>query len=222
MWVDRAIFTSLSRDGRSGYHVVGHTAGVADAELRVLGSWFPTEGSLISEPENPCSVNGLPLPTGRYVLSRTCAGPPEYSGRGGRQLYTSALILDPGGLAPEGSHPLALYRSAMALGLLVFREAPPRIMEPAWISDLGADRGSRVWLETGRSGGQPRLDHIVAQLDAGTSLVIPHSGSRLAFADCLLGAMAPSRRFRVSFTTSLRVSAARPVNLALVAEGLAH
>ncbi len=41
MWVDRVIFTSLNRDGRSGYHIVGHSAGVTDAEIRVLTRGFP-------------------------------------------------------------------------------------------------------------------------------------------------------------------------------------
>src|SRR5208337_2441493 len=49
-------------------------------------------GSLLLDQYNRVSVNFHPLPSGRFALSRTCEGPPEYSGRGGRQLYTHIMI----------------------------------------------------------------------------------------------------------------------------------
>src|SRR5262245_2516480 len=121
VWAEQAVFTSLPRRGRGGYHLVSRSRGVDETDAQALTQWAPSHGALIVDGTNRTSVNFLPLPSGRFALSRTCSGPPEYSGRGGRQLYTHFLIVDDAGLQAVGFQPFSLYRDAMALGYLLYQ-----------------------------------------------------------------------------------------------------
>src|SRR6516162_7614458 len=116
--VEQVIYTSLARDSKLGYHVVSRSRGVSEADARALASWAPSTGALIVDDTNRVSVNFPPLSGGRYVVSRTCEGLPEYSGRGARQLYTHALIFSAAQLENSFFQPMRLYRSALALGLM--------------------------------------------------------------------------------------------------------
>src|SRR5262249_47040117 len=115
VWAEQAIFTSMTRLGKSGYHLVARSPGVSESDAITLATWSPSHGALIVDAANRTSVNFHPMPGGRYALSRTCEGPPEYSGRGGRQLYTHALILEKAKLQQACYQPFALYRDALAL-----------------------------------------------------------------------------------------------------------
>ena len=102
MWVEQAIFTSLPRHGRGGYHLVSRSKGVSGQEAQAISRWSPSHGSLLQDQSNRVSVNFFSLPGGQFALSRSCEGPPEYSGRGGRQLYTHILIIDSKNLEAVG------------------------------------------------------------------------------------------------------------------------
>src|SRR4051794_20339794 len=102
MWAEQAIFTSIQRQGRGGYHLVARSSGIIEDEARAISRWSPSHGSLVLDPDNPAGVSYYPLPGGRFALARSCEGPPEYSGRGGRQLYTHTLVLDEEALRSVG------------------------------------------------------------------------------------------------------------------------
>jgi hypothetical protein len=152
VWVEQAIFTSMARRGKSGYHVVASSPGVSESEANSLGTWSPSHGALLIDAWNRTSVNFHPLPGGRHALSRTCEGPPEYSGRGGRQLYTHALILDEDDLRQAGRHPMPLYWAALALGLLRHQADPDPILKPVKLPSVYSPGGCRAGRrEPGRS-----------------------------------------------------------------------
>jgi hypothetical protein len=142
-------------------------------------------------------------------LSRTYEGPPEYSGRGGRQLYTHALVLDEATLRDAGCRAVAIYRAAMALGAFIYRADPPPLLD--------AFELPRAFAPPAPALGLPPLDDLRADLVAGRSVRRGHDGDRLAFVEGLLGPLAPDELLGVSFTTSLVPSAARPCRLAVVA-----
>ncbi|HWE37809.1 MAG TPA: hypothetical protein VG406_14670 [Isosphaeraceae bacterium] len=221
MHADQAVFTSLSRRGRSGYHVVARSPGVTEAEASALASWSPSHGSLIVDVENAVSVNFHPLPGGRYALSRTCEGPPEYSGRGGRQLYTHALVLDEAALRAASCQAVAIYRAAMALGAFVYRADPPALLDPLELPRSFARPATAAWDRRAAALGLPPLDALRDDLIGGRSLRPGHDGDRLAFVECLLGPLAPDESLAVSFATSLLPSAARPCRLAVVGDAVA-
>ena len=220
MWAEQAVFTSLVRRGRRGYHLVSRSRGVDESDAQALARWAPSHGALIVDGNNRTSVNFHPLPSGRFALSRTCAGPPEYSGRGGHQLYTHFLIVDDAALESVGFHPFAIYRDAMALGCLLYQLDPKEVLEPVRLSQLHPRRDAGSWADRARELGllKPRL--VVDRLLSGQPTRVAYTGDRAALAECLIG-MLPSQSVpRTSFATSLVPSSVRPFALSLVGADL--
>ncbi len=218
MWAEQAIFTSLPRRGREGYHLVSRSRGLGDSEARSLASWAPSHGALIVDARNRSSVNFHPLPSGRFALSRTCAGPAEYSGRGGPQLYTHFLIVDEPVLQAVGFQPFSLYRDAMALGYLLYHPDPSEVLEPVPLSRVHPRRDARFWEGRAIELGLPPLGPLCQRLRSGHPLRFAYAGDRGALAECLIGMLPPESVRRISFSTGLVASSTRPFLLTLVGE----
>jgi hypothetical protein len=216
VWVEQAIFTSLPRRGQEGYHLVSRSKGVGSADAQAISTWSPSHGSLLVDPHNRVSVNFHPLPSGRFALSRSCEGPPEYSGRGGRQLFTLILILDDATLRAVGHQPFSLYRSALAIGCLVYQAAPPARLEPIRLPGLHVPRDSQAWLSRAVELGLPPIEPLRDRILSGRPVRFAFPGDRLALAECLVGSLAPEVVCGLSFATSLRPSSVRPFALSLV------
>ncbi|MEW4569357.1 hypothetical protein AB1L88_15945 [Tautonia sp. JC769] len=216
MWVDQAIYTSLPRSGREGYHVVGRSRGVSETEARILASWCPSHGALLTDEANRASLNIHPLLEGRMAVSRSSEGPPEYSGRGGRQIYTHALIFDAQTLQRSGIPPISLYLDALALGVFHYRPEPDAVLGEVELGDchralLGKPSGHQ---------GAPISPHELAalreRLASGTPVELHHRDNRVRFIEQLLGALPNGLAASISFSTSLKPSTARPFALCLV------
>jgi hypothetical protein len=216
VWAEQAIFTSLPRRGRGGYHLVSRSRGLDDDEVQALTRWAPSHGALIVDGRNRTSVNFHPLPGGRFALSRTCAGPAEYSGRGGCQLYTHFLIVDDPALQAVGFQPLALYRHAMAMGYLLYQPDPVEVLEPVLLSRLHTRRDASFWTDRAIELALPALEPLRNHLESGSPLRFAYPGDRTALAECLIGILPPESVRLTSFSTSLAPSSARPFALSLV------
>ena len=216
MWAEQAIFTSMDVGGRSGYHVVARRRASPSPRPTSLATWSPSHGALIVDAVNRSSVNFHPLSGGRYALSRTCEGPPEYSGRGGRQLYTHALILDQEKLRQAGHQPFALYWDALALGILRHRAEPDPVLKPVKLPTVYSQGGVPGWQARAREIGLPPLEPLRDKLASGQAITVPYLGNRIVLAEYLLGILPGELLSLVSFTTSLQPSAVRPYRLSLV------
>jgi hypothetical protein len=219
VWAEQAIFTSLTRRGRAGYHVVARSPGLSESDTVALATWSPSHGGLIEDAENRTSVNFHPMPGDRFALSRTVSGPAEYSGRGGRQLYTHALIFEQKALRPVADHPLVLYRMVLPLGHFHYRDDPETRLEPVQLPSTGSRLDESDWAERARALGLSGLDGAGSRLGAGESVQIAHAGDRTLLAECLFGLLPVEVRRSVSFATSLLPSAVRPFHLVLVGPG---
>lgn len=213
---DQAIFTSMGRGGNSGYHLVSRSPGVNEIEAGALAKWCPSQG-LIRDGANAVSVNFHPLPTGRFALARTCQGPMEYSGRGGYQLYTHALILDNAALRAVDYRVFALYREAMALGLMIYHPNPEPVLKPAEFLEVHRILPPDAWEARARSRGLP-LAAVRNELGSaqGKAMRFPYAGDRVALAECLMGSLDARTASSLSFSTSLQASNVRPFRLCLV------
>ena len=167
---------------------------------------------------NRTSVNFHPLPSGRFALSRTCAGPPEYSGRGGRQLYTHFLILADAALQAAGFQPFAIYRDAIALGHLLYQPDPHEVLEPVLLSQLHPSRDVRSSAAAFAERDAPTVRQLQKRLQSGRPLRVAHDGDRIALAERLIGQLPPETVPNISFSTSLVPSSDRPYVLTLVKE----
>ncbi|MFO0888383.1 MAG: hypothetical protein U0790_04455 [Isosphaeraceae bacterium] len=216
MWVEQAIFTSLPRRGREGYHLVGRSSSIEEVDARAITRWCPSHGGLLLDAHNRASVNFHPLPSGRFALSRSCEGPPEYSGRGGCQVYTHILILDDRALQAAGGQPFDIYRNALALGYLFHQFNPPRSLEPLELPTFHVRRDRRSWGGLARDLGLPPIEPWRERLMAGRIARIGYDGDRALLAECLIGSLPPEAVRRVSFASSLQPSVVRPFVLSLV------
>ncbi len=219
MQADQAIFTSLTRRGKSGYHVVARSPGLTESEVSTLATWSPSHGGLIVDGSNHVSVNFHPLPSGRMALTRTREGRAESSGRGGKQLYTHALILDAAILRQAGFQPLAVYRDALSLGYFHYQANPDPVLRPVTLSSLYPrhDGDAATAASFSRELGIPTIESLLSQLDAGQAIVQAYAGDRIALAEFLVGRLPADTVMRMSFATSLHPSSVRPYRLTLVA-----
>jgi hypothetical protein len=216
MRAEQAIYTSLHRDGRAGYHVVSRSPGVTDEEARLLASWSPSHGTLLIDESNRASVNYHPLAGGRYALARSCEGRPEYSGRGGRQVYTHALILDARQVERAAGGPFAIYRDALALGHFLYRPDPEPLLAPV---ELGrCHRPADPECAAARLGqlGQGDLADARRRLASGEHVQLRFPGDRMLLTECLLALLPPELVPTLSFSTSLLASSSRPYRLTVL------
>jgi hypothetical protein len=217
MWAEQAVFTSLPRRGRNGYHLVSQSRGVGEEDAQALARWAPSHGALIVDESNRTSVNFHRLPSGRFAISRTCAGPPEYSGRGGQQLYTHFLIVDDVALEAVRFQPISIYRDAMALGYLLYHGEPDDVLQPVRLLRMHRVLDAGAWSARAAELGLPPLGPLHERLHAGDPLRFSYAGDRIALAECLVGMLGPGCVRRISFSTGLEPSSVRPFALALVA-----
>lgn len=216
MLADQAIFTSMHRRGRSGYHLVARSSGVVESEAQVIEGWSPSHGELIVDDTNRSSVSIFPLPSGRIAISRTREGRAEYSGRGGSQLFTRAVIIDTEQLRSADFHPFEIYRDAFALGYLAFDPEPPVVLERVELSSLYSGNAPAV-AQLVPAPQSDILRNVPEQLVAGRAQVVSYSGDRLRLAEILLSGLPPDVTRKISVSTSLHASSVRPFLLALVA-----
>ena len=217
MLAEQAVFTSMIRRGKSGYHVVARSPGVTESEASTLATWSPSHGNLIIDQANRISVNFYPLPSGRYALARSREGRAEYSGRGGKQLYTHALIVDAAKILHSGCQPFAIYRDGLALGYYHYQADPDFVLKPVELSSLYPRREGESCAGLVRELGLPTIESLIAQIDAGQSVVFPYAGDRAALAEFLVGRLSSETIMRLSFATGLYPSSVRPYRLNLVA-----
>jgi GTPase-associated protein 1, N-terminal domain type 2 len=218
VWVEQAVFTSLMRHGRGGYHLVSRSRKLREEDAQEIARLSPSHGSLLRDPHNRVSVSGFPLSGGRFALSRTCEGPGEYSGRGGRQLYTHILVFDDKALQAVTGQLFAIYHNALALGHMFHQFEPPSILEPLQLPDFHVPRAPDDWLERAATLGFPPIEPLRDRMLAGRAVRFGFSGDRAALAECLIGALPLEAVRKVSFATSLQPSPVRPFLLSLVAE----
>jgi hypothetical protein len=191
---------------------------VLAADAQALARWAPSHGALIVDGRNRSSVNFHPLPSGRFALSRTCAGPSEYSGRGGHQLYTHLLIVDDAAMQAVGFQPFSIYRDAIAMGYLLYQSDPSEALEAVRLSQLHPPWNAAFWADRAVELGLPPLEPLQKQLQSGHPVRFAYSGERIALAECLIGLLSPEVVRGTSFSTSLVPSSDRPYVLALVKE----
>ena len=216
MWVEQAIFTSLPRHGRGGYHLVSRSKGVSGQEAQAISRWSPSHGSLLQDQSNRVSVNFFSLPGGRFALSRSREGPPEYSGRGGRQLYTHILIIDSKNLEAVAGQPFVIYHNALALGQLFYQINPAELLEPIELPGFHPALDPAAWLDRARKLGLPPLEPLRDRLLAGRPVCFSFAGDRAVLAECLIGSLGSGAVYKISFATSLQPSSDRPYVLSLV------
>ncbi len=121
MQIEQAIFTSTRSRKSQGYHVVAVSAGITEPVSRSLATWGPSHSALLSDEPDAESLNYHAVGSDWLAVSRTVHGGPEYSGRGGFEVFTHFLLFRPEQLQGYHNNPLQFARTAQALGYLRFQ-----------------------------------------------------------------------------------------------------
>jgi hypothetical protein len=207
MRVEQAIFTSTRAARVQGYHLAARSSGLDDDTARILTRWAPSHGALASsEPDATC-LNFHPVGERWLAVSRTAYGGPEYSARGGLELFTRFLLVRPDQLAGYDNDPLAFARVATALGYMRFE---PEFAEQPPPLDLPRDALFALTASLGGDGACANLSHTLA--GDGRATVVGDADPVGSLANLLRHTSSQSR-LQLSFTTGLKPSLHRPFRL---------
>lgn len=113
--VEQAIFTSARTSSKDGYQLVAWSPGISSDDARQLAVWGPAHDSMIVEDPMDVSLNFHPLGDHKFCVSRTVLGAPEYSGRGGRQVYTHCFVLEADSFKRFHNDPFRVLSAALSI-----------------------------------------------------------------------------------------------------------
>lgn len=211
MLVEQAIFTSLRSRKSQGYHLAACSPGLDEQQARCLLPWGPSHASLLDDRPHAESVNFHALASDWFALSRTVYGGPEYSGRGGLQVFTHFLLLRREQLSGYDNNPLILARTARLLGnLRLVAQVPahlsPLELPPRPITGCDAEFDGRVFLR----------EEIMRHLRTPRRLAVLGLADPLAALAQVLRDLPADDRLQLSFTTGLKPSVRREFRLHFV------
>jgi hypothetical protein len=207
MRVEQAIFTSTRSARVQGYHLAARSSGIDDELGRILTRWAPSHGALASSEPEATSLNCHPVGDRWLAVSRTAYGGPEYSARGGLELFTRFLLVRPDQLDGYDNNPLAFARVAIALGHMRFEPEFSGQLPPI---ELPRDSLSALGSSLGGDGACSNLRHTLA--GNGRAAVVGDSNPVASLAN-LLRHTVRRERLELSFTTGLKPSLHRPFRL---------
>ncbi|WP_203328981.1 GAP1-N2 domain-containing protein [Candidatus Laterigemmans baculatus] len=221
MQVEQAIFASADKGVMKGYQLVSQSSGIDRRLAQELCRWAPSHAALAGEEENASSWNYFPAGDDWVAITRTTYGGPEYSRRGGRQVVTMMVAMQLEQFAGYAFNPLAVAKTAFALGHLRLRavvpEALPTITLPRRSFDLLAEASPLDVGGAAASGGRtavpPLLSKVVELLRSEQRVAVAGVRDPLAAFEELIARIPLDERPGVSFTTGLKPSARRPFRL---------
>ncbi len=208
MLIEQAIFTSLRGRRSQGYHLVAQSPAVDSEISGVLCKWGPSHSSLLCGSPLSESVNFSAISSDWFALSRTTHGGPEYSGRGGLQVFTRFLLLQSHQLAAFENNPLALIQTARILGHMRLHLAPPAQLDPIEIPDHPLDTHPH---RAGNAG--VPIDEVVRILQFKNRVAILGLENPYPTLANILQLVPKPERLRLSFTTGLKPSVHRDFRL---------
>lgn len=210
MRLEQAIFTSSKTRRGEGYHVVARSAGITSEDVTALNRWCPSHAVLGGDTSAE-TMNFHPLAEGGYALSRTTHGGKEFSGRGGLQVVTIALVLKPRHLAGYDNNPFRLARVAQSLGYLRwslgFSEKLPLVELP----DV-----ERAETELLSNDDFPYVNGILHRLKNRQRVACISTTLASEIVEGTLRRLPVPKRLEVSFTTGLKWSKQRPFALHVI------
>ncbi len=211
MRVEQAIFTSMRSRKSHGYHLVAQSPGLPDSLYRSLTTWGPSHASLLEDRPEAESLNFHALADDWYAVSRTVYGGPEYSGRGGLQVFTQFLLLRGDQLASYEDSPLLVAQTARLLGALRLLLNVPSQLRPLELPDrpltgCAAQQPPRIFLR----------EEILRSLRFPNRVAILGVRDPLPVLTQIIRDLPREERRKLSFTTGLKPSVHRDFRLHFV------
>lgn len=227
MQIEQAIFTSADSGSMRGYQLVARSPGIDQRLAKELCRWAPSHASLWGDGAKDWSLNFFPAGEGWVAITRTLYGGPEYSRRGGMQVVTTMLAMRVDQLAGYHFNPLAVARTALALGHLWLQphpaerlatiNLPPKSVVPsgeeAGTAALDGIAGERCSADRAPRATPPLLAQVLDLLRDGRRVAVAGIRDPVAAFGELIALVPPAERADVSFTTGLKPSIRRAFRL---------
>lgn len=205
MQIPIMIYGSTNRGTQRGYQLLGQSRSISDRLAGEFARWAPSHGSLQSNELEASSVNFFPIQEDQFIITRTVHGGAEYSGRGGFQVVTIALVLDQEQLAAYGNHPLDVVHTALALGNLILPRSMRKVLHPVVMPRRPFGRKSPTPCSTDTL---RVVDEALHLIGAGQRVVVIGAADPLAVVDRMFcsGDVDPAK---LSFSTGLKPLSSR-------------
>lgn len=207
-----------------GYQIIGKSAGIDAGIAGSFCKWAPSHDSLeVMEEQELADAWGLsffPLGDTHIVIARSMHGGPEYSGRGGLAVVTSALVMTRKQFAQYSSHAIDVARTAITLGYLILPAGQEDVLSPARMT------GKPISLPMPKSdfsdGSESQLPSHVTRWVARESCSLLRDGRKimivgpcdpLPILTTLLDELKPNERSAISFACGIKSSNRRDFRL---------
>ncbi|KAA5544596.1 hypothetical protein FYK55_09795 [Roseiconus nitratireducens] len=152
MDVGQITYGSVKRSRMKGYQIIGKSSTIDSNLAGSFCKWAPSHDSLeVAEgqsPQDAWALSFFPLVNDHFAVARTVHGGPEYSGRGGLSVVTSALIFSREQMESYQYDAIAIARTALTLGSLILpigkEESLPEVTLPGKLLPLPAPRSDFI------------------------------------------------------------------------------
>jgi hypothetical protein len=208
MEVEQAVFTSTRSRKSQGYHVVAASPGVDENISRKLALWGPSHAALLSDTADAESFNFHSLNDELYAVSRTVHGGPEYSRRGGLEVFTHFLLVQTEQLQGYGNDPLHFALTAQALGYLRFQPCVDDKLPTVELPDHSLVKTPRL-----NGNASVPLPEIMRILGQHSRVAVLGASDPIAVLSLILQQLPVDERLSLSFSTGLRPSLDRSFRL---------
>ncbi len=216
MLVEQAIFTSVRSGRNEGYQVAARSGGISSTQVRELSQWGPSHDSLYESLPNSECVNYHRMANGLHCVSHTILAGREYSGRGGRRVYTQLFLLGDELFARFGNSPFRVFDSLAVSGRVKVLDTLPAQLEPLTLLGRAATVNTANVEHVARKIGAHRLAALLTAALNTPRLGVTSSVSGTRLFRALFDLMPPALRTEFSVTTGLKVSNSRDYRLVVL------
>lgn len=207
MQAEQAVFASADCQHRKGYQLVAHSEGIDPAMAQSLCRWAPSHGTLVDPKPAAWSLNYFRVDSDHVAVARTTHGGAEYSGRGGMQVVTTFLVIPLDAFTLYDNDPLAVARTAMALGYLRLPHPHNEHRAPIRLPDRSLPLPSFKQVSEDRP--SSHSDSALELLLNRRRVMIVGETRPLTVVHRLIEQLPPGMRLDLSFTTGLTWSMQR-------------
>lgn len=210
--VDQAIYTSEKNHNMRGYQLVARSTGITGDIARELTQWSPSHGAILDSARNAQCMCFFPVSPEKFAIGRTVYGLPEYSGRGGLQIYTHYLIVSREHLAGFDNNACKLWTVARSQGEMQWATSrngrlPVLKLVDHWaLADSSAGKSDRVEI----------VSSVRGLLATGRRVAVIEAWRPFDLLKDIVETIVPESRLDLSFGIGLKPSVERPFKLQII------
>lgn len=213
---DQVVFTSVRSPTGEGYRIIAASPGLRRDERIEITRRSPSHDALCRTEPDAAGLMGYPLPSGRFCVSCSVYAGTEHTARGGRRVYTRAVLLSPADYRRFGCNPVAV-RAGL---LLAVGESPdcclPAVLETLALPLPTDSAPLTLPLRLDSEDEARSRIHLLGHLMTDTRFCLAGGPSNLAVLESMILALPLFVRESLSFSVGLKFSLHRQIRWTLL------